>query len=71
MASTRFIQKAQAAYVAATAAGETEEARRIFRWLEAGLSGESNRTAEWVSGYSPARRDVGRSTAAMVQEVRA
>lgn len=70
MATQRFITKAQAAYVAAVADGDTEEARRIFRWLELGLSGESDRDCEFLSGYSPARRDVGRSTAAMVQEVR-
>ncbi len=71
MASKTFITKAQAAYAAAKDAGDTEEATRIFRWLEAGLSGESNRDCEFLSDWTPARRDVGRSTAAMVREVAA
>ncbi len=53
MASTRFITKAQAAYAAAVAEGDTEEARRVFRAIELAMCGESDRTARHLSGWEP------------------
>jgi len=53
MASKRFIRKAQDAYREAKAAGDADEATRIFRALEMAYCGESDATCRHLSGWEP------------------